>query len=69
MYDWTAYGPLVTGSLPKVAAGALPDGTGAIEVVETTHGQSPYGLLRWKTIVVGFGVTIELSCWPLNGPV
>ena len=46
-----------------MAAGALPTGTGAMEVVETTHGQSPYGLLRWKTIVVLFGAVM-----PGNGP-
>src|SRR5450756_471504 len=41
VYDWTVYGPLVIGCWPNVAAGALPAGTGASEVVETTHGQSP----------------------------
>ena len=34
----------------------------------TIHGQSPYGLFRWKTIVLSSGVSIEARSPPLYGP-
>lgn len=55
----TLYGPEESGCSSYFVPVSLAFGTGVVWVWVARKGNSPSGLLRWKTIVFASGVSIE----------